>query len=293
MLVKRYNPGGFSVSIRKNLTDEDLSSIQLSAEDIPEDISWKSFDFIDVQADPGETYYIICNSENTVENNMYFWYFGHDNPYLKGNGWIYDNTWEIMELSDFPNLDLGFKTFGLDTKIPKIPNIDGPITGKVGVEYSYNISTYDEDDDDLWYEIEWSSSDSETIGPYQSGEIVRIKHTWTGVGEYTIKVKAIDSHGAESNWAILEVTMPKDNSLNPEAAIWFVRGIFRFIDEDNEYLYEEVINAGLIGLGPGFYTYGLSHNIQIKILKPFYGIMPRGSLPFLGIGVCRHWDYLL
>jgi hypothetical protein len=293
MVVKRYFPSGFTVSIRKNLTDEDLTSIHLSADDIPEDISWKLFDFPDVKVIPGEKYYVVCNSDDTDENNMYFWYFGHGDPYILGDGWIYDNAWGIMELSDFPLLDFGFKTFGLNTNIPNIPIIDGPTIGRVGVEYSYNISSFDLDDDELCYEILWSSSESSLIGPFPSGETVEVKHTFDVAGDYDIKVKAIDVHGAESDWASLVVSMPKYKSFNPEAMIWFFSGFFKFVDEDEEYIYEEVINASLYGFGPGFYTYGLSHNIPIKIMKPFYGIMPRGSIPFLGIGICRHWDYII
>lgn len=293
MVVKRYNPGGFTVSIRKNLTDEDITSIYLSPDDIPEDISWKLFDFPDVKIIPGETYFIVCKSDNTEENNMYFWYFGHGDPYNKGNGWIYSYDWEIIELSGFPGLDFGFKTFGLNTNIPSIPDINGPTAGKIGVEYSYNISSYDEDNDELWYEVVWSSVESDVIGPFQSGEITNVKHTYDIKGDYNIRVKAIDIHGAESDWATLTVSMPKYKKYSPEAKIWFVRGIFKFLEEDDDYIYEEVINASLYGLGPGFYTYGLSHKIPIKIMKPFYGIMPRNHISFLGIGVCRHWDYII
>ena len=132
------------------------------------------------------------------------------------------------------------------------------------------------------------------LGPNTSGVTVEATHTWSTKGNYAIKVKAKDIYGNERVWSdLLPVTMPQYKIIMPEARIWFLRGIFKFIDEDDDYVYEEVINATLIGLGPGFYTYGLSHNIPIKIMKPFYGFMPRGSLPFLGIGVCRHWEYIL
>ena len=38
-----------------------------------------------------------------------------------------------------------------------------------------NISSFDEDNDELWYEIVWSSTESDFIGPFQSGELVEVK----------------------------------------------------------------------------------------------------------------------
>jgi len=38
-------------------------------------------------------------------------------------------------------------------------------------------------------------------------------HTWESDGEYVIKVKAIDQYGAESDWASLVVSMPKNKML--------------------------------------------------------------------------------
>jgi len=187
MLVKRYNPGDFTVSIRENLNSEDIAT----------------------------TYYIVCTSENTEEYNMYFWYFGHNNPYPGGNAWIFDhNEWELLEIPSFPQLDFGFKTFGLNTSIPDIPTIDGPTSGKIYVEHEYTFSSDDADDEELWYEIEWSSSEKEIMGPFPSGETVTATHTWSEKGDYIIQVKAIDFHGAESNWATLEVSMPKNKSIN-------------------------------------------------------------------------------
>ena len=63
----------------------------------------------------------------------------------------------------------------------------------------------------MWFEgcpgVDW-------IGPYNSGEKVAFNYSWGKRGEYTISVKAKDSHGAESNWSTLEVTMPKNKKYN-------------------------------------------------------------------------------
>jgi len=226
MLVKRYNPGDFTVSIRENLNSEDLATVHVSSTDIPEDIAWKTFDFPDISVDCNTTYYIVCTSEDTEEFNMYFWYFGHNNPYPSGNAWIFDHDeWEIFEISSFPQLDFGFKTFGLNTSIPDIPTIAGPTSGKINVEHNYTFFSDDADDEELWYEIEWSSSEKDIMGPFPSGETVTTTHAWSIKGDYIIRVKAIDFHGAESDWATLEVSMPKNKAINP-----FILFIDRFME---------------------------------------------------------------
>ena len=209
MLVKRYSPGDFTISIRENLSGEDCASVHVASSDIPEDMAWKSFDIQDIYVQTGHTYYIVCSSEDTEENNMYFWYFGHDDPYPLGNGWLYDyDAWERIKISGFPNADMGFRTFGLNTSIPQKPLLDGPGSGKIGVEYTYNISSDDTDDEQLWYEIEWSTTEKETIGPFPCGLTIAVQHSWSKTGDYTIRVKAVDGHGAESDWTTLPVTMP-------------------------------------------------------------------------------------
>jgi len=48
------------------------------------------------------------------------------------------------------------------------------------------------------------------LGPYNSGEECNASGIWFEKGNYEIKVKAIDIHGAESEWSDpLSVSMPK------------------------------------------------------------------------------------
>ncbi len=45
----------------------------------------------------------------------------------------------------------------------------------------------------------------------ESGEIYEVNHTWDEKGEYEIRVKAKDEHGAESEWSDpLPVSMPRN-----------------------------------------------------------------------------------
>ncbi len=93
---------------------------------------------------------------------------------------------------------------------PDAPAITGPSSGKIKEQQEYNFVTTDPDGDDVYYYIEWGDGSSEKwIGPYASGEEVTMEHSWDSKGTYTIKAKAKDTNGEESDWGTLQVSMPK------------------------------------------------------------------------------------
>lgn len=95
---------------------------------------------------------------------------------------------------------------------PIPPTINGPGSGNVGTEYTYSFGSLDPDNDDIGdYTIDWGDNNVEVVeGPFDSGQIITVIHTWDEKGTYTIKAKAKDIHGAESAWGTLSVTMPLD-----------------------------------------------------------------------------------
>jgi len=94
---------------------------------------------------------------------------------------------------------------------PHPPNISGPTSGKPGVSYDYYLSSTDPDSDDVYYYVDWGdNTNSGWLGLYSSGAMITVSHTWDQKGTYTIKAKAKDSYGYESEWTTLAVTMPLD-----------------------------------------------------------------------------------
>jgi len=92
---------------------------------------------------------------------------------------------------------------------PNPPTITGPSEGKVGTAYGYNFTAIDPKCDEVFYFIDWGdTTNSGWIGPYASGEQITRSHTWSTKGTYTVKAKAKDIYGNESDWATLTVTMP-------------------------------------------------------------------------------------
>jgi hypothetical protein len=100
-------------------------------------------------------------------------------------------------------------------KPPLAPNIDGPTSGAVGKEQEYVFEAIDPDGDDVSYCIDWGDNSSEVcIGPFPSGTEQTSSHTWDEEGTYIIRAKTKDIHGAESDWAYLEVSMPKNKVIS-------------------------------------------------------------------------------
>jgi rhodanese-related sulfurtransferase len=103
----------------------------------------------------------------------------------------------------------------VDNIPPDAPDIIGTLNGKAGKEYDYTFVTTDPNEDDVSYYIEWGDESVEDWSEsYESDENFITSHTWDAEGTYTIRVKARDIHGAESDWSNLEVSMPRNKIIN-------------------------------------------------------------------------------
>jgi hypothetical protein len=103
--------------------------------------------------------------------------------------------------------------------------ISGPLSGKTNIEYTYQASSIDFDDE-IWYIFDWGDgSDSGWLGPYRSSEECSTMHSWSKRGSYTIRCKAKDSNDAESEWSDpLSVTMPRNRSIDSPMFTNFMEG---------------------------------------------------------------------
>ena len=111
-----------------------------------------------------------------------------------------------------------------DTTAPEKPTLWGPLTIKEDIEYTYNASTIDPDENaSLYYQFDWGDNSelSDWIGPFASGATCNnATHTWTEQGYYDIKVRAKDESGAISCWSDpLPIVAPFDDDPEPEVGI--------------------------------------------------------------------------
>lgn len=107
---------------------------------------------------------------------------------------------------------------------PEMPTMDGPIEGKTGTPIDYTITTTDPDGDTVFFKIDWGDGlVSDWLGPYYSGAVADISHTWSERGSYIIKAKAKDNDGAETDWAWCQVTVPKTKTPFTNIFQWFAK----------------------------------------------------------------------
>ncbi|KYK28667.1 hypothetical protein AYK20_06830 [Thermoplasmatales archaeon SG8-52-1] len=145
---------------------------------------------------------------------------------------VYENIYNAEVSVDGYSITLdGGKTYEIYTYEhisnfpPSLPIIDGPTHGKTWILYTYTLNSTDPDGDDIAkYIINFGDGTSEVTlnGPYASGDEVIAVHLWTKVGFYTIKAKAVDLYGHETDWSELTVTMPRDKTASSSPFLIFL-----------------------------------------------------------------------
>jgi hypothetical protein len=111
----------------------------------------------------------------------------------------------------------------------------GPASGKTGIEYTFESSTTDEEDDDIYFLFDWGDeTDSGWLGPYSSQDTVSAEHSWDTRTDFNVRVKAKDdpdgdgdlSDGKESPWSDnLPISIPKTNELEKTIIQYFLQKI--------------------------------------------------------------------
>ena len=153
---------------------------------------------------------IINTISNSIVDNYYQILVNEDDKYFyRVRG--YDDGQGWGDFSTIEQINVGIE----ENSPPNIPTISGPSSGKIRTDYSYSTVTSDSNGDQISYLIDWGDgSFSGWIGPYNSGQMVSTSHKWNEIGDYSIRVKARDSHFYESQWADpLVINMPKTKDL--------------------------------------------------------------------------------
>ena len=183
------------------------------------------------------------NVEGGISPYIYSWDLDYDETYdAEGESiehkWKKPGTYNVALLvSDSFGQTSYAETTVTITKnnAPNTPMISGTTSGTAGNTYSYTIYATDPEGDNVNYYVDWGDgSNSGWDGPYNSGESATLSHKWDDTKTYTIKVKAKDASGEESNWKTLKVTMPyvKSYSYSPFFQLLNKHSIFKKILEE-------------------------------------------------------------
>lgn len=106
----------------------------------------------------------------------------------------------------------------------------GPDEGIILEEYSFSSNTTDPEGEPIYYWFDWGDgTNTGWLGPFASGNSIEESHIWYDSGNYSIKVKAKDENGSESDWSepltihiakpLLDIGFIKDGFLKVTAPI--------------------------------------------------------------------------
>jgi outer membrane protein assembly factor BamB len=102
-----------------------------------------------------------------------------------------------------------------DPDAPSAPQINGQTSIKPWRSYEYTFNSTSPLGRDVYYYIDWGDNTvKDWFGPFDSGEEVKVSHTWYKRGTYIIKARAKDSDDLLGPWGELKVTTPKDKVVN-------------------------------------------------------------------------------
>ena len=211
------NPSGYlQISIKNELNGDDLTFAVIPSNNISTGSNWYEFDFPDIHVPPEYTLYIVWTPASNLwdDENLIFWGCNwQDNLYIRGELWneYPFGNWYIED----PSWDCCFKTYGYnrENEPPNSPIITGSYNGNVDEEIQFNTSSMDPDGDDVYYYVDWGDNHiDEWIGPFSSEQQVKLSHSWSGEGDYLIKVKSKDIFYEESEYTTFPISIPKSKT---------------------------------------------------------------------------------
>jgi hypothetical protein len=141
-------------------------------------------------------------------------------PYNSGDTGVGKHTWTILgtyqvrvKARDVWGAGSGWseslEVVITDNTPPNAPTITGSAEGTPGKPYLFNFQTDDPQEQPIYYFIDWGdNTTSGWLGPYTSGTMIHVTHSWSAKGSYNITAKAKDVMDAESEWGVFHVVMP-------------------------------------------------------------------------------------
>ncbi len=99
---------------------------------------------------------------------------------------------------------------------PFKPSIQGPTRGEPNVAYTFHFNTTDTENEDYELYVEWGDGTTTGwVGPFPSGQEVVLNHTYLEKQLFSIKAKAKDVNGDESEWSTHNINIPCSSPSTP------------------------------------------------------------------------------
>ena len=166
---------------------------------------------------------------------------------------------------------------------PTSPIISGPEEGITGTIYNFTLVSTDSSGFNLSYYIEWGDGNvEEWIGPYVSGVSLNISHIWEEWGTFTIKAKARNSNGTESEWSEgHNITITADVKLKIGEIVGGLLGVTAVINNTGTHEATGVVGSMIVEGGTMFIGQEISENIGTIDPGNYSGVY---NIPMLGFG---------
>lgn len=141
-----------------------------------------------------------CTSGNYTQGQAHQWSL---RQMYVNNLWTAGTYYEMFEWGSLfgnPDLTMGPVSTSNPPVIPSKPI--GPSRGTINKQYTFSSLSTDPDNDQIYYLFNWGDGTSSAwLGPFTSGLTISAVHSWSIIGDYTVKVKAKDTNGATSGWS--------------------------------------------------------------------------------------------
>jgi hypothetical protein len=174
-----------------------------------------------------ENNYYSINGEFDVENNIVIFkvpkvlvgYPEKDDVLTQTDAWnALRNRIELLSLvfgdgeliKDWAGYGRDYTVQYESLGVPYMHRLFGGAVLKAGYEFPYNFEATDPQGEDVFFYVDWGDDTiTEWDGPHPSDEPIQLSHSWSEHGSYTIKAKARDINGYESEEAEFGVSIIK------------------------------------------------------------------------------------
>jgi YVTN family beta-propeller protein len=91
----------------------------------------------------------------------------------------------------------------LTNKAPTVPVISGPSSGVVGVPVTFKATATDPEGDSIAFQFDWGDTSTQSWSNFiASGETASIQHTYSDSGTFSVKAKAKNKKGKETQYTV-------------------------------------------------------------------------------------------
>lgn len=168
------------------------------------------------------------NEEEAVGHAMLIVGYHDDETSNDSDYWVLLNSWGtnnyrpngLLRIDMHMNYSLRYVgttqyAFGAETlnitfgSAAPTTSISGPTVGRINKPYTFDVFAVDPQGDDVYLSVDWGdNTNTDWVGPYDSGEEIQLVHSFSERKNYTILAKAKDIEGHEGKEQPLIISMP-------------------------------------------------------------------------------------